>query len=396
MAAAAVSAEPAGGRRWSWEQACARRLDRHHLAEPVRESRPAEIAAAMCGAHAQVLTAAELSIGMRMAGSTRDDVQHALWTEHSLVKTFGPRGTVHLLPTEELPIWTGALSQLPPSGSNFPPDVRLTDEQDDEVVAAIGDALADAELTMEELSEAVVARAGPWAGDLVMPAFQELWPRWRQAVGTAARRGALCFGHNRGRRVTYTSPHRWLPGFEPAEGRAAAAELLRRYLRAYGPATPRRFAQWLGAPPRWATELFEELGDELEPVELHGSPAWLVAGDAAPPDEAPRGLRLLPYFDAYTVGCHPRELLFPGRAAERALNPTGQAGNFPVLLLGGVAAGVWHQRRSGRRLAVTVEPLEPLRGARRRELDQQVERLGEFLGCRPELTIGTVTAGAHA
>jgi hypothetical protein len=57
---------------------------------------------------------------------------------------------------------------------------------------------------------------------------------------------------------------------------------------------------------------------------------------------------------------------------------------------------VWHQRRSGRRLAVTVEPLEPLRDARRRELDQQVERLGEFLGCRPELTIGTVTAGAHA
>lgn len=396
MGEAAVSAGPPAGRRWSWEQACARRLDRHHLAEPARESRPAEIAAAMCGAHAQVLTAAELSIGVRTAASTRDDVQHALWTEHSLVKTFGPRGTVHLLPTEELPIWTGALSQLPPSGSNFPPDVRLTDEQTDKVVAAIGDALADAELTMEELNEAVVARAGPWAGDLVMPAFQELWPRWRQAVGTAARRGALCFGHNRGRRVTYTSPHRWLPGLEPAEGRAAAAELLRRYLRAYGPATPRRFAQWLGAPPRWARELFEELGDELEPVELHGSRAWLVAGDAAPPDEAPRGLRLLPYFDAYTVGCHPRELLFPGRAAERALNPTGQAGNFPVLLLDGVAAGVWHQRRSGRRLAVTVEPLEPLRGARRRELDQQVERIGEFLDCRPELTIGPVTAGAHA
>ena len=48
---------------------------------------------------------------------------------------------------------------------------------------------------------------------------------------------------------------------------------------------------------------------------------------------SPRGVRLLPYFDAYTVGCHPREQLFPGLAAQRALS-RGQAGNVPVLLRG--------------------------------------------------------------
>ena len=26
-------------------------------------------------------------------------------------------------------------------------------------------------------------------------------------------RGVLCFGPDRGRQVTYTNPHRWLPGF---------------------------------------------------------------------------------------------------------------------------------------------------------------------------------------
>jgi hypothetical protein len=36
----------------------------------------------MCGAHAQVLSAAELSIGLRIAGITRTDIQEALWTEH--------------------------------------------------------------------------------------------------------------------------------------------------------------------------------------------------------------------------------------------------------------------------------------------------------------------------
>jgi hypothetical protein len=104
---------------------------------------------------------------------------------------------------------------------------------------------------------------------------------------------------------------------------------------------------------------------------------------------------LLPYFDAYLVGCHPRDRLFPGRAGERALNG-GQAGNFPALLIDGVVAGVWHQRRTGRRLAVTVEPLTPLSARRRRELDAEVERVAIVLEGVPQLTVGTVTAGAHA
>jgi uncharacterized protein YukE len=381
--------------RLSWAEVCARRLDRHALSAPAQDARPADIVAAICGAHAQVLSAAELSIGLRLADVTRAAVRDALWTERTLVKTFGPRGTVHLLPTQELPIWTGALSAIPSSPSPFQSDVRLTPEQTDAVVEVIAAALADAELTIDELNEAVIAGAGSWAGDLVMPAFQGLWPRWRQAMTTAANRGALCFGPNRGRNVTYTSPHRWLPGFRPAEGQAALTAVVKRYLHAYGPATPQQFAQWLNAPRRWAAELFDSLAADLQEVELAGTRAWVVAGDTAVPSAPPRGLRLLPYFDAYTVGCHPRELLFPGRAADRALAGS-QAGNFPVLLIDGVVAGVWHQRRSGKKLDITVEPLDPLTAAQRRALDEQVARIGDFLEGKPQLTIGTVSVGAHA
>jgi hypothetical protein len=57
---------------------------------------------------------------------------------------------------------------------------------------------------------------------------------------------------------------------------------------------------------------------------------------------------------------------------------------------------VWHQRRSGRKLNVTVEPLIPLTAVQRRELDDQVEHLGLILEGNPQLTIGTVTVGSHA
>ena len=116
---------------------------------------------------------------------------------------------------------------------------------------------------------------------------------------------------------------------------------------------------------------------------------WFVVGAA-------HGVRLLPYFDAFVVGSRPRHLLFPGRARERALSPSGQAGNYPVLLVDGEVAGVWHQRRSGRRVAVTVEPLRPMSKRRLADLDAQVARLGDIVEAEAVLTIGEVSVGPHA
>ena len=117
----------------SWSGVTARRMARHALTEPATDLGPADIAGVLCGAHAQVLSAAELSIGRRIAGATRADIQRALWEDRTLVKSFGPRGTVHLLPTADLPMWTGALSALPvtPAASD-----RMTPAQLDEVVEA--------------------------------------------------------------------------------------------------------------------------------------------------------------------------------------------------------------------------------------------------------------------
>jgi hypothetical protein len=371
-------------------------MARHALTEPATDLGPADVAGVLCGAHAQVLSAAELSIGRRIAGATRADVQRALWEERTLVKTFGPRGTVHLLPAADLPMWTGALSALPSSVPMHPDPVRFSAGQAEEVIAAIGDALADTELTVDELTEQIVDRTGPWAGEETMEAFQDRWPRWRQLTSTAAHRGVLCFGPDRGRKVTYTNPHRWLPGFRPDDGDAALRTLVRRYLYAYGPATPQHFARWLSIPPVRAAELFGELAGELEQVEVDGAPGWVLAGDTGVPPGPHRGVRLLPYFDAYVVAGQPRERLFPGAAAARALSPSGQAGNYPVLLVDGVVGGVWHQRRSGRRLAVTVEPLRELTAAQRRQLEDEVELVGAVMEATPTLTVGTVTVGPHA
>lgn len=92
----------------------------------------------------------------------------------------------------------------------------------------------------------------------------------------------------------------------------------------------------------------------------------------------------------------PRLRLYPGAAASRALTPAGQAGNYPVLLVDGVVGGVWHQRRSGRKLAITVEPLRELTAPQRRQLDEEASLVGAVMEATVTLTVGTVTVGAHA
>jgi hypothetical protein len=353
------------------------RLARHRLHPTAPAGTPlAEVAAAMVGVHAQMMSAAEVSLAIRVDGASRSDVRRALWEERSLVKTYGPRGTVHLLPTADLPRWSAALRSIPARTAQ----ALMDEDQIELVVAAIDDALAGAELTLDELTEAIVERVGPWAGDLVMPAFQELWPRWRQAMDAAAHRGVLCFGPDRKRRVTFTNPSQWAPSDEAVDPEDAARWLAGEWLAAYGPGDAEELARWASAPVSWARSA------------LDGA----RRGDIPVAPEQPPTAMLLPYFDAYVVGFRPRPLLYPGRAGERALSRTGQAGNFPVVLIDGVVEGVWHSRRAGSRVHVTIEMLRDLTDVEREAVDERVLRLGDVMEARPSLTFGPVTVGPHA
>jgi hypothetical protein len=375
----------------AWPDVNARRLARHGLADdPGPLGSLPEAAAAMAGVHAQVASAADLSLGLRVAGVTRADVAAALWQDRSLVRTFGPRGTVHVLPAVDLPWWLAALGSVPkPPG--HPDGVRLQPEETEAVVTAIDAALREGDRTTDELDAYVAEACGPWAAEESMAAFGGFWPRWRQALGAAAVRGVLCFGPNRGRKVAYASPSRWLPDLVLPAPDDAQLELLRAYLTAYGPATAAHLARWLATSPAWTKELFQRA--DLDEVDLGGEPAWVWGGDSTfDAGDAP-AVRLLPYFDAFQVGSQPRGLLFPGQAAERAL-AGAQAGNYPVLLLDGVVGGVWHQKRSGQKVAITVEPLGSLTRTQRSALDVEVERIGVIVEARPSLTVGPVSVGA--
>lgn len=63
----------------STHQVAGFRLGRHNLAHRADRSDLAGIASRMCGAQAQVMSAAEISLGARLEGAFASDVRRELW-----------------------------------------------------------------------------------------------------------------------------------------------------------------------------------------------------------------------------------------------------------------------------------------------------------------------------
>ena len=369
-------------------------MARHSLLERAPAERMVEVVRAVCGIHAQVMPAAELSIGVRVGGITRRDVRKALREKRTLVKTVGLRGTVHLFPSDELPVWMAALRARSALDPNRQRSLEMDERELAVVVEAIADALDGGRLTMKQLGERVIAQAGAWAGEKSQ-GWSGTLPRWRKALGEAAHAGLLCYGPPEGNEVTFVRPDRWLGGWHEADPEESLAEVFRRYLRAYGPATPRDFAQWFNIPPNAARDLASSLRAELEEVDIEGYRALALAsdaGEAAPLADVPA--RLLPHFDCYVIGCHPRDRLLPPDWAER-VPPRTIASQLQVMLIDGTIAGVWERKARGKRVEVRVEPFGPLGAEYKLMLEEETRRVGEVLEAETALEIGPVAVRPH-
>jgi uncharacterized protein YcaQ len=349
-----------------------------------------EVAHNTCGIHAQVQAAAELSLNARVEGIVQQDVRDALWRDRTLVKAWTVRGTLHLHPAAELPLWyaarnamgTGDEEGLPPwrdpEGALHP---ALSREEVDAVAAAVREALDGRCLLREELVEEVAGRTGAAA-------------RERLSSGFAFFLSEVCQGPPQGNKVTFARPDQWVEGWQEVDPEEALREVCRRYLYTYGPARATEFREWFGSGSATfktadARTLFESLGD-LEEVEVEGHHAYVVAGDTQFSKQV-ASVRLLPEYDAYIMGFRERDHLVPDEtraqvAAHGRGKYEGPAG-VRFLLIDGVAVGLWERKKKARQVELRVTPVRTLHKGERAALASEAERIGAFLGLEPVLTV---------
>ena len=380
------------------EQARAFRLRRHHLDRPLPSGGLVE-AAAGCGVQNSPPGTWETALWNRVEGVTIPQLEQALYGEKTLLQAWSIRGVPLVFPTVDAGVFLAPLCAQPGEepwiytrGITGALDALGLDFDDLLPLVETACACLEGETVLSK--EALDRRLAGVIEPMLPP---EVRPAWnapsmygqpdRQTVGGAAVsfllrpcsfRGKVVFGAREGISPTFTSPARWLGRSLPNHP-DGAGELVRRFLRCYGPTQVSDFQSWLGCSPRQAKRLWGGIEDELAPVELDGKRRWVLAEDLNLLSQGEEGEQLLllgshdPYLDL-----RDRDLILPDKARQRQVWKT--VGNPGAVLLGGRVIGLWTVRTRGENLDVSVTLFEPLSPAQRSRLEELAQGYAAFRG----------------
>ncbi len=349
------------------------RLRRHHLLdEPPAD--PITICRDMCGVQAQIMSAAYLQLWTRNHALTPAGIEDALWRTRTLVKTSLMRQTLHFIPTDEFAIYIAALRP-----TRFAQAMRVMDRcgiTRDESAAIIP-------LIMETLSAgplsrpAIAAAIRPKASKQVRFWMENSWSLVRLPIAE----GLICYGRGEDNAIVFIRTDHWLPKLKLKLMSATEAQcaLLRKYLRAYGPATLHDFAHWAGLPMQEVKPLPALIEDELAELPGDKKNCLLLREDVAVLNAGPKptkSIRLLPNFDAYLLAHREKDHLLSAQHYKRVYR--NQAWISPVVLINGTIAGVWSYKLQGKRLRVEIDPFGKLETSERAGIEREAKRLAMF------------------
>jgi Winged helix DNA-binding domain len=359
------------------------RLRRQHLHRRLPAGRLGTAVADCCGIRNSPPGSAGPALDARVDGLAADTVAGEL-AAGSLVEVLGPR----LVPTLVRPEDVGVLTVgVLPADERALTDVigRLTAKD----LAAAGIGLADAVREVTEAARAELAAGPRTRGDLSAALTRRLpaaMSSWCERCGSRHVRESL-FRIPGGAGVYRIEPRsdRQVsfarlddpPGQDPEPARL---ELVRRFLRCYGPATPEHFAGWTGTGPVEARRRWAALAGELVEVGADGTTGSVLAADepalrrAAPPE----GVRLLPPGDPYLLA-RDRAWLVPDPAARAAVWPSIAAPG--VVLHDGELVATWRARKRGSTLEVDVGALAGVPAPAGPEVEAEAARLAAQRGC---------------
>lgn len=352
------------------------RLEAQHLLErrPSSAASVARVVRRHVGVQAQEPAAARLSLRARCRDLNADTVERALVEERLLVRTWCLRGTLHLVASEDL-AWLQALLRpnLIPAGAKRRAELGLDGATARRGVQVLEEMLrSEGPRTRAEIRSQLAAQGIPTAGQATV-----------HLIALAGLEGVVCYGPDRDGEATYVALADWIEAGSILPREEAAAELARRYLTGYGPATPADLAAWSGLKIGEARAAWQRVAGELLEVSLRGSPAWLLRARAAlltadPPDRPV--VRLVPGYDPYLLGYRGRELAVdPEHAAH--IHPGGGV-LHPAILVDGGVRGTWKTTRRRNRVEVGLRPFAELRVVEA-ELDEEVRDVARFLEGAP-------------
>jgi hypothetical protein len=357
---------------------------RHRLAPAHHADDVADVARDLVALHATDPTTVHLAAAARLRDPTVEAVERALYDERSLVRLLGMRRTMFVVPVELVPVVHAACTRAIAATERR----RLVTHLEQGGIAADGNAWLDriGDATVAALERRGEALARELAAD-VPELGQEL--RFGEGTRSAVTQrvsnrvlSVLAADERivRGRpRGSWTSTQyrwallsRWLSPEQASLARAdAQAELARRWLASFGPATLADLKWWTGWTLTASRAALAAIG-AIE-VDLGGSPGYVLPDDVEPAPSPEPWVALLPALDPTAMGWTGRDwYLGDHRAA--LFDRSGNIG--PTVWCEGRVVGGWAQRDGGE---VAFRLLDDVGGEAARAVEAEAHRLAAWL-----------------
>jgi hypothetical protein len=363
----------------------ARLARRHHLAPGARSGDVVEVAHDLLGLHATDPTSVFLAARARMRNARVEAIEDALYEQRTLARMIGMRRTLFVLPAGIAPVVEAACTKaiaarerrrligMIEQGGIAKDGRRWLAAAERAVMAALSE--------MGEASGAELGRAVPQLRAQLMLGEGKKWGGPQSVTTFVLSRmsmdGKIVRGRPRGSWIS--SQYRWAPAeswlseqaeeWEPA---AARAELVRRWLRAFGPGTVADIKWWTGLT---LGEVKKALaGVDTVEVDLGGETGLVLADDTAPVRAPKPWAALLPALDPTAMGWAGRDW-YLGDHRSAVFDRAGNVG--PTVWWDGRIVGGWTQRPGGE---IAFRVLDDIGAVALAAVEAEAARLQIWLG----------------
>lgn len=338
----------------------------------------------ICGLQAQAALTPFLSLWSRVEDFSDELLDEALFTTKSLAKTWVMRGTLHVIPSEDLPIYNHALRTMwfEHHGRFMrAPDWPTIEERRQLIYPKIMEALSEEPLRRKELSNKVRRLLS----DDSKP-YERLFSGWGGILKETAYQGLTIHAQPCERESCFARLDSWLPAVDlnSVTEEEAQKKLLIKYFRGYGPASQQDFSLWSGliaADSRRAIENAEHVLAQIK-VEGVNKPLLILREDLKTlqsidiDEHAPACL--LPKFDSILLGHKNRSRIVRDEFKRFVFKP--KVGDIAAtVLVNGHAVGTWRHKKTKHTLTVTVKPLEKIAKEDIKEVEQRARALSQYL-----------------
>jgi hypothetical protein len=358
---------------------------RHLLRRPGEATSGEAAARALVALHSSDAATVFLSVRARVSGFRPADLERELYDVRALVRILGMRRTLFVVPRELVPIVFAACTRtiaarerrrlekfVQDSGISTRPGSWLTRASREalQALAERGEAFTS-ELAAEVPMLAKKIRLG------VGTRFETTQTAAARVLPQLAMEGKVMRGRPRG---AWTNPqYRWVPTAawlgEPVsevDPERARAELLSRWLAAFGPATEADLRWWTGWTARESRAALAAVPHAT--VELGGAEGFVLADDLELTEVSEPSAVLLPTLDPTTMGWKVRDW-YLGPHGSVLFDSNGNAG--PTVWWDGRIVGGWAQRSDGE---VVFKLLEDIGADGLRAVEREAKELAAWFG----------------